>query len=60
MSFDRWRYFEASVGVDAMAALVNIERVWGLGKAARVILDECAVAGLTYEIRVNSGVRHCN
>ena len=37
-----------------MAALVNTERVWGLGKAARVILDECAVAGLTYEIRVNS------
>ena len=29
-------------------------RVWELGKAARVILDECVVAGLTSEIRVNS------
>ena len=53
-TFDRWRYFEASGGEDAMLALVNTDRVRGLGKAARVILDECAVAGLTYEIRVNS------
>ena len=37
-----------------MAALVNTERVWGLGRAARVILDECVVAGLTYEIRVKT------
>ena len=53
-TFDRWRYFEASDGEDAMLALVNTERVSELGKAARVILDECVVAGLTYEIRVNS------
>ena len=53
-TFDRWRYFEASVDKDAMAALVNTDRVWELGKAAGVIFDECAVAGLTYEIRVNS------
>ena len=53
-TFDRWRYFEASVSEDAMAALVNTDRVWELGKAARVILDECALVGLTYKIRVNS------
>ena len=53
-TFDRWRYFEASVSEDAMVALVNTDRVWELGKAARVILDECVVAGLTSEIRVNS------
>ena len=48
------RYFEASGGEDAMAALVNTDRVWGLGRAARMILDECVVAGLTYEIRVET------
>ena len=53
-TFDRWRYFEANVGEDAIAALVNTDRVWGLGRAARVILDECVVAGLTYEIRVKT------
>ena len=53
-TFDRWRYFEASVAEDAITALVNTDRVWGLGRAARVILDECVVAGLTYEIRVKT------
>ena len=52
--FDRWRYFDARGGEDAIAALVNTDRVWGLGRAARVILDECVVAGLTYEIRVKT------
>ena len=53
-AFDRWRYFEASVSEDAMAALVNTDRVWGLGRAARVILDECVVDGLTCDIRVKT------
>ena len=52
--FDRWRYFEARVSEDAMPALVNTDRVWELGKAARVILDECVVAGLTCDIRVKT------
>ena len=39
-----------------MSALVNTDRVWGLERAARVILDECVVAGLTYEIHVNSEI----
>ena len=54
--FARWCYFEANVGEDVIAALVNTDRVWGLGRAARVILDECVVAGLTYEIRVKTEV----
>ena len=53
-TFGKWRYFEASDGKDAMLGLVNTERVSELGKAARVILDECVVAGLKYEICVNS------
>lgn len=53
-TFDRWRYFEGSAGKDAMAALVNTDRVWELGRAARVTLDECVVAGLTYEIRLKT------
>ena len=55
-AFDRWRYFEANVAKAAMSALVNTDRVWGLERAARVILDECVVAGLTYEIHVNSEI----
>ena len=51
-SFGKWRYFEESTGGAAIAALVNTERVRGLGKAARVIVDECVVAGLVYEIDV--------
>lgn len=53
-SFEKWRYFEESVGERAMVALVNTARVRELGKAARVIVDECIVAGLTYEIHVDT------
>ena len=35
-TLDRWRYFEASAGEDAMLALLKTERVSELGKAARV------------------------
>ena len=51
--FDKWRYFEKSVAKDAIPALVNTDRVRELGKAARVIVDECVVAGLQYEIHVD-------
>lgn len=52
-AFGKWRYFEESVSGDAIAVLVNTDRVWGLGKAARVIVDECVVAGLQYEAKVH-------
>ena len=53
-TFGRWRYFEESVAEDAIAALVNTERVRRLGKAARVIVDECVVVGLTFEVDVDT------
>lgn len=50
-AFGEWRYFEQSSG-NAFAALIDTDRVGGLGKAARVLLDECTVAGLQYDIGV--------
>ena len=35
--FGKWRYFEQAVGNNAFPALIDIDRVWGLAKAARVI-----------------------
>ena len=52
-TFGRWRYFETNVGKDGMLALINIERVFALAKAARVIIDEGEIAGLTYEVDIN-------
>ena len=53
-TFGRWRYFEQGIGEDAIRALVDTYRVWGLGKAARVIADECLVAGLNFDIGVDT------
>ena len=53
-TFGRWRYFEQGIGEDAFRALVDTDRVWGLGKAARTIADECVVAGLNYEIDIDT------
>ena len=53
-TFGRWRYFEQSIGADAIRALVDTDRVWGLGKAARVIADECVIAGLNYDIDIDA------
>ena len=55
-AFGKWRYFEKRVSEQAILALVHTERVWELSKAARVIIDECVVAGLTYEIYVDSTI----
>ena len=49
-----WRYFEHGIGADAIRALVDTDRVWGLGKAARVIADECVVVGLDYGIDIDT------
>lgn len=53
-TFGRWRYFEQGIGEGAIRALVDTDRVWGLGKAARVIADECEVASLNYEIDIDT------
>ena len=52
-SFDKLRYFEKRVAKEAIPALVNTDRVRGLGKAARAIVDECVIAGLKYEVHVH-------
>lgn len=57
-TFDKWRYFDMSAGENAVEkaikALWNTDRIWELGKAARVIADECVVTGLTYEIQAKA------
>ena len=53
-AFNKWRYFEKPASEKAILALVHTERVWELGKSARVIIDECVVAGLTYELHINT------
>lgn len=49
-TFGQWRYFEQRLGGKAFGALVDTYRVWGLGKSARVLIDECVIAGLDYKI----------
>ena len=53
-SFGKWRYFEESVGQEAMTGLVDTDRVWELGKAARVIVDECVIAGLDFDVEIDA------
>ena len=51
-SFGKWRYFEENVGADAMLSLVNTDRVWELSEAVRVIVDECVIAGLKFDVDI--------
>lgn len=53
--FGKWRYFESSVGQKAVSSLVDIDRTWALGRAARVIVDECVISGLQYDIDAKYG-----
>ena len=52
-TFGRWRYFETNVGNEGILAMVNTERAFALAKAARVIIDEGAIAGLTYGVDID-------
>ena len=53
-TFGKWRYFEKGVSEEAIRALVDTDRVWELGKAARVILDECLVVGLNFDVNIRT------
>ena len=53
-TFGKWRYFEQEIAGDAIRALVDTDRIRGLSKAARVIVDECVVAGLDFHIDVDA------
>ena len=46
-TFGAWRYFETSVGEEAIRSIVDVDEARALGKAARVILDEAEFVGLT-------------
>ncbi len=51
-AFGKWRYFDSTAGQKAISALVDVDRTWGLGRAARVIVDEGVIAGLQYDIEL--------
>ena len=53
-SFGEWRYFQQSIGSTAIQALFDTERAFNLTKAARVIADECEVAGLDFQFHINT------
>ena len=52
-TFGRWRYFEPGAGQDTLSVLVNLDQIRGLEKAARVLLDDGAIAGLGYDLDVD-------
>ena len=52
-TFDQWRYFETNVGEKGMLAIVNTQRAFALAKAARVIIDEGEISGLTYDVNID-------
>ena len=50
--FDKWRYFEGSVTEKALGSLANAGLTEKLAMTARVIADECELAGLDYALHV--------
>ena len=53
-TFGAGSYFEQSGAENAIAALVNTDRVQRLGKAAQVIVDECVVVGLNFDVQIDT------
>ena len=49
-TFGGWRYFETSVGERGMGTMIDTDRAFALAKAARVLIDEAEVAGLSFLI----------
>ena len=56
-TFGLWRYFETNMGGEAMVAMINTKRAVALAKAARVIIDEGRVAGLSYKVNIDAKFR---
>ena len=56
-TFGRWRYFETNVGKRGFVALIDSKRALGLGKAARVLLDEAEMVGLGCFVRLKARQR---
>ena len=53
-TFGNWRYFETNVGEEGMRGMADLERTLKMAKAARVILDEAEMVGLTGSIKRNA------
>ena len=51
-AFGNRRYLEPSTSEDAILALIDTDRIWGLERAARVIVDEGLIVGLQYDINL--------
>ncbi|MCY4393876.1 MAG: hypothetical protein OXC10_01895 [Rhodospirillaceae bacterium] len=53
-TFGQWRYFEVNVGEVGMRQMFDVSHAHALGKAARVILDEGIMVGLSAIIDLNT------
>ena len=51
-TFGTWKYLEKNMAEKAMQAMIDLEQVRALGKAARVILDEAETMGLSGGVQV--------
>ena len=52
-AFGRWRYFETAIGEQSIGTMLDTEQALALGKAARVLLDEAELAGLTCKVELD-------
>ncbi len=53
-TFAKWRYFESAATKDAAERTLHHEKAQDLEKAARVIIDDCAIVGLKGELRMTT------
>ena len=56
-TFGKWRYFEMDVGALGINAVIDTDRAFSLGKAARVLLDEALLMGLGYSLDIRGDQR---
>ena len=52
-AFGKWRYFERNIGEEGIRGLIDWERTLRMAKAARVLLDEAEMVGLSGDIKHN-------
>ena len=50
-TFGKWRYFEKNIGEEGIRGLIDWERTLKMAKAARVLLDEAEMVGLSGDIK---------
>ena len=53
-SFAKHRYFDVNVGGHGSTDMINTERVFTLAKAARVLIDEAELMGLSYSVKLDA------